>query len=174
MVSEDVATRVQSYIKHQATKSRDFILEFVATSQGRYIDLVSQVDDDVAVRKPAPDEWSIRELTLHVLTTEASVSRMLAAAARGEQPPSEKRGIGMTRADDPARPFADVVEELRGVNADMLTAIRDMPEIPDVSLTPPHPFFGPLNCLEWAVFQRVHDEDHVQHANRILAAVAGA
>jgi hypothetical protein len=30
-----------------------------------------------------------------------------------------------------------------------------------------------LNCKEWAAFQRVHDEDHVQHAEKILAAVRG-
>ena len=35
-----------------------------------------------------------------------------------------------------------------------------------------HPFFGPLNCLEWAGFQRVHDLDHIQHARRIIAAVS--
>jgi hypothetical protein len=172
MVTEDVAARVKSYIQHQATKSRDFVVDLVATSQGRYLEIVSAIDDHVAARKPAPDEWSIRELTLHVLTTQASVARMVEATARGEQPPVEKRGIGMTRADDASAPFASLVDELRGVNADMLSAIRGMPDEPDTSLTPPHPFFGPLNCVEWAVFQRVHDEDHVQHANKILAAVA--
>jgi hypothetical protein len=172
MVSEDIASRVKSYIQHQATKSREFVVDLVATSQGRYIDIVGNVSDDVAARKPAPDEWSIRELTLHVLTTQASVARMVADTARGNEPAPEKRGLGMTRSDDPAAPFASIVEELRGVNADMLDAIRAMPEPPNTSITPPHPFFGPLNCVEWAVFQRVHDEDHVQHANKILAAVA--
>jgi len=33
-----------------------------------------------------------------------------------------------------------------------------------------HPFFGPLNCREWAVFQRVHDGDHAQQVEQIKAA----
>lgn len=172
MVSEDIAARVRSYIGHQATKSRGAIVDLVATSQNRYIDIVGTVGDDIAILKPAEDEWSLRQLTLHVMTTQASVARMMAEAARGEEPAPEKRGIGMTREDDPSHSFAVLIDELRQVNAGMLDAIRAMPDPPDISIMPPHPFFGPLNCLEWAVFQRVHDEDHVQHANKILAAVA--
>jgi hypothetical protein len=73
--------------------------------------------------------------------------------------------------DDDGRPFAAMIEELRALDAEMLQTIRDLPAAPDTSVTPTHPFFGPLNCLEWAAFQRVHDEDHVQHAGKILAAV---
>jgi hypothetical protein len=47
-----------------------------------------------------------------------------------------------------------------------------MPEQPNIELKSPHPFFGPLNASEWAVFQRVHDEDHAQHAQKIIAATA--
>jgi hypothetical protein len=47
-----------------------------------------------------------------------------------------------------------------------------MPESPNLELKAAHPFFGMLNCAEWAVFQRVHDEDHAQHAQKIIAATA--
>lgn len=171
MVSEEITARVRSYIRHQATKSRDFIVDLVATSQARYLDVIDGLDDALVVKNPAPGEWSVRELTLHVLTTEASVARMIEATARGEKPPAEKRGLAMVGDDDPTTPFAVIVDRLRGVNAAMLDAIRGMPDPPDTSLEPEHPFFGPLNCVEWAVFQRVHDEDHVQHANKIVAAV---
>jgi hypothetical protein len=76
----------------------------------------------------------------------------------------------MTR-DDGGEPFAGLVGELEKVNAQMIETIVAMPEAPDTAIKPAHPFFGPLNCLEWAVFQRVHDEDHVQHAGKILKAV---
>ena len=171
MVSEDIAARVRSYIEHQATKSRDAIVALVATSQNRYIDIIGTVSDDVATRKPAADEWCIRELTLHVMETQGSVARMVAETAAGAPPTPEKRGLGMTRTDDASIPFSTIVDELRGVNANMLDTIRAMPNPPNLATKPDHPFFGPLNCLEWAVFQRVHDEDHIQHANKILAAV---
>jgi hypothetical protein len=79
-----------------------------------------------------------------------------------------QRAAGMMRPDDEAS-FADLVEDLRQTNTKLLTAIRAMPPEPNIETRAPHPFFGDLNCNEWAVFQRVHDEDHIQHAGKILA-----
>jgi hypothetical protein len=173
MVSQDIVERVKSYMRHQATKPHDAILDIVATSQGRYLDVVGGLDDDVAAKKPAPDEWSVRELTRHVIQAQAGVADIVQHASRGQRPPpgDRPRAAG-TMMDDDGRPFAAYVAELRDVNARMLEAIRALPDAPDTSLMLPHPFFGDLNCLEWAVFQRVHDEDHVQHAQKILAAVS--
>jgi hypothetical protein len=77
-----------------------------------------------------------------------------------------------TMVEDDGRPFAALLDDLRALDDEMLAAIRDLPAPPDTSITPAHPFFGPLNCLEWAAFQRVHDEDHVQHAGKIIAALS--
>ena len=33
-----------------------------------------------------------------------------------------------------------------------------------------HPFFGPLNCREWAAFQRIHDGDHAGQIEQIKSA----
>ena len=172
MVNDDIRARVTSYIQHQGTKSKGALADLVRTSQERYVDAVPGVSDVVAVKKPADDEWSIRELTRHVVATERFVVDLIWHIARAQQPPPRPGGLGMT-LDDDARPFADWVADLRAANAKMLETILDLPDAPDTSLTPPHPFFGPLNCREWAAFQRVHDEDHVQHAGKILAAVGG-
>jgi hypothetical protein len=77
----------------------------------------------------------------------------------------------MMPADD-GRSYEHVLEDLRARNADLLRAVESLPAQPDVEMRLPHPFFGPLNCLEWAGFQRVHDLDHIQHAHKILATLA--
>jgi hypothetical protein len=174
MLPQDVRDRVVSYIQYQATKPRASIIELVQTSQQRYLDVVGKLDDMAAAKKPAPDEWSIRELLRHVLQAQQDVALLVESLSRGTQPPRDvtgRRGAG-TQIDDDSRPLAALIEQLRGVNETMLNAITSLPESPDVETKAPHPFFGPLNCLEWAVFQRVHDEDHVQHAQKILAATA--
>ena len=87
-------------------------------------------------------------------------------------PPAEDlegAGIGMMPKED-GRPLGEVLEELGRRNGELLEAVRSLPEEPDVEMKVPHPYFGPLNCLEWAGFQRVHDTDHIQHAEKILAA----
>lgn len=170
MLPDDIRERVASYIKHQAAKPREFLLDFVRTSQERYLDTVGNAGEELSTRQPADGEWSLRELLRHVVTTEDFVAEMIAATGRGQAPPPRPGGLGMMRADD-GRTYAALIDDLRAVNARMLDTIAALPEPPDTSITPEHPFFGRLNCLEWAAFQRVHDEDHVQHAAKIIAAL---
>ncbi len=174
MLPQDVIERVTTYIQHQAGKSRGAVIDLVRTSQQRYLDIVSAIDDGTAVKKSAPDEWSVRDLMRHVILAEQDVTALVRDLSRGATPPptiTGRRGLG-TMIDDDPRPFSAIVEQLRDVNSAMLRAIEGLPEAPNLEMKAPHPFFGPLNCMEWAVFQRVHDEDHVQHAQKILAATA--
>ncbi len=169
VLSDDIRERVRAYIQHQGAKSREAIIDLVRTSQTKYVELVSAVPDGITAAKPAPEEWSIRELTLHVITAEDGVTRVIETTSRGGGVALGDRVLGLKKDDD-GRPFAELVAQLRDANARMLDAVRDLPAEPDTSATVQHPFFGPLNCLEWAVFQRVHDEDHIQHAAKIVAA----
>jgi hypothetical protein len=173
MLPQDVRDRVVSYIQHQAQKPQAAILELVEKSQQRYLDVVSKLDDAAASKKPAPDEWSVRELICHVISAQRGVATLVHHLSRGEAPPASDDtrapGVGI---DDEGQPFAGLVAELRKTNETMLQAIRELPASPNLDERAPHPFFGPLNCVEWAVFQRVHDEDHIQHAQKILAATA--
>lgn len=170
MLPDDIRERVASYIRHQAAKPRDFLIEFVGTSQKRYLDIASGAGEELSKRQPTEGEWSLRELLRHVVTAEDFVAEMIAATGRGKTPPPRPGGLGMMRDDD-GRTYAALIEDLRATNAKMLDTIAALPEQPDTSITPEHPFFGRLNCLEWAAFQRVHDEDHVQHAAKIIAAL---
>ena len=170
MLPQDVRDRVTSYIQHQAQKSRESIVDLVTTSQGRLLDVAGDVSEADSLRRPAGEnEWCLRELMRHVVTAQRGVARVVPMLASGQQmPPSDPRVIGGMREDDEA-PYSAIIDDLRGVNADMLEAIRTLPASPNLETKFDHPFFGPLNCLEWAVFQRVHDEDHIQHAKRILS-----
>jgi hypothetical protein len=167
---EEVRDRVTSYIQHQGAKSPEALVELVKTSQLRFLDAVSGVGDDLAARKPAPEEWSLRELIRHVIDAEESVALLIHHLSRGGRPPASERGPGRMVEDD-GRPFSDYVEQVRTINQNLIYAVEGMPADPNLDEKAPHPFFGPLNCKEWAAFQRVHDEDHVQHAKKILDAV---
>ena len=173
MLPTEVRDRVVSYIQYQAQKPHAEIVALVEKSQQRYIDIVSALSDDAAAKKSSADEWSVRELICHVISAERGVASLVHNLSRGATPPSsdDTRGAGHAMPDD-GRPFAGFVHELRATNETMLQAIRDLPPSPNLTERAKHPFFGDLNCVEWAVFQRVHDEDHVQHAQKILAATA--
>ena len=168
---EEVRDRVVSYIQHQGTKSPEALVGLVKTSQQRFLEAIAGVPDDVAAKKPAADEWSLRELVRHVLDAEDSVAILVHNLSRGMGPP-QGRSAGRMVEDD-GGPFAQFIDELKALNERMLYAIEGMPEDPNLEEKAAHPFFGMLNCKEWAAFQRVHDEDHVQHAQKILTAVRG-
>jgi hypothetical protein len=173
MLPDEVRERVTGYIQHQGAKSREAIVDLVAGSQQKYFEIVSGISDEASRVKPAEEEWCHRELVRHVIGAQDAVRLLVHHMSRGEMPPPSDgpRGIGMMIADDD-RTFAALLDQLTQVNAGMLQAIREMPGQPNVELKSPHPFFGPLNAPEWAVFQRVHDEDHAQHAQKIIAATA--
>jgi hypothetical protein len=172
MLPQEVRDRVRSYIQHQGAKSREEIGELVAAGQATLLEVFSGIDDARAnMHPPGEGEWSLRDLMLHVITAESAtaalLTRLSAGAVPGEAAPD--RVLGMSREDTGAT-FSALVDGLREVNKRMLDAIAAIPEKAELSVTPNHPFFGPLNVREWAAFQRVHDGDHIQHAQKILAA----
>jgi hypothetical protein len=170
MVSEDVRERVIGYIQHQAQKPKDEIADMVAESQGRLMGVLSAHDEASAAKPEAPGEWCLHDLTRHVVNAEEGVARLVEMLAQGKS--AKREESPGTLADDAS--YAALVEQLRSVNEKMLAAIRGLPADADTQTKSPHPFFGELNCYEWAVFQRVHDADHIQHAEKIIAATRGS
>ena len=171
MVTDDIRERVVSYIRHQAGKSRAAVIDLVSTNQAELLKVMASVDAATAARQPAPDEWSLHELLRHVIAAEGAVATLIEKLARSERPPELRRAMGMM-GDDAAAPFATLVERLQDVNQRLLDVIAALPAEPDMAMQAVHPFFGDLNCMEWAVFQRVHDADHIQHVGKILAALS--
>jgi hypothetical protein len=175
VLPQEVRDRVLGYIQHQGTKSPQALADLVAAGHEKYLAVIAGVDETRATKKPAPDEWCMRELMLHVLTAQSglqlAVARLSLDDGQSVGGGDARRLIGMAREDD-GTPFAALVDELRGLNERTLAAIRAIPEDADLSRKPEHPFFGPLNVREWAAFQRVHDEDHAQHAGKILGAIS--
>jgi hypothetical protein len=168
VIPDDVRERITSYIKHQATKSQPAIADLVSATQERFLEIVAPLDDALVARQPAPDEWSIHDLVRHVISAEAGVAKLVHGLARGARP--DLKGVGIGSMVD-AGSFGELLGQLRATNAALLDAIKSLPRAPDTQTVAPHPFFGDLNCLEWATFQRVHDADHVQHAEKILGAL---
>jgi len=176
MVSEDIQRRRDEYLelmRAHASKTPVEIIASLTETQSALFAILSAIPDERAMRKPAPDEWCLHQLANHAAFTERLVAKLVQHGARGELPAPadlEGAGIGMMPPDDD-RTYRDVLAELERNNAALLAAVRDLPPDPNLEFEIPHPFFGPLNCLQWAGFQRVHDLDHIQHAEKILAVV---
>jgi hypothetical protein len=177
MVSQDIVDAREQYValmQEHSSMRPDAIVESLRETQDELLAIFRSVSDKQASVKPAPDEWSMHELALHAAFTERLIAKLVHHISRGGTPSAEDfkgAGIGMMPEED-SRTYGEVLDELASRNADILHAVRELPEAPNTEMKLPHPFFGPLNCLEWAGFQRVHDLDHIQHARKIIAATA--
>lgn len=176
MVSQDIQDARERYLAimhgHGAMAPAE-ILVSVGETQRELLAIFASATEDDASRQPAAGEWGLRDLALHTAFTERLIAKLIHHLARGETVPPEHlagAGIGMMPPDD-GRTYADALAELRRMNDGMLKAVEMLPPEPNATMKLPHPFFGPLNCLEWAGFQRVHDLDHIQHARKIIAAL---
>jgi hypothetical protein len=176
LISDDIQANRERYlaIMHEhGTMQPDSIIESLRETQDELLSIFRSATEEQSRTKPAPGEWSLHELAVHAVFTERLIAKLIHHAARGTVPSAEDlegAGIGMMpKGAD--RPYSEVLDDLERKNADLLEAVRDLPENPNTEMRPPHPFFGPLNCREWAGFQRVHDLDHIQHARKILAAI---
>jgi hypothetical protein len=176
LVSDEIKARRDEYLQlmhDHAMKTPEGIVESVRETQTELLAIFSSCSEARASRAPAEGEWNMRELALHAVFTEVLIAKLVHHLSRGNVPPAEAfegAGIGMITPDD-GRPYDAIMRDLAEVNETLLTSVRELPGEPNTTMKLPHPYFGPLNCLEWAGFQRVHDSDHIQHAQKILAAV---
>jgi hypothetical protein len=176
LISDDIKANHDRYVTimhDHGRMSADEIIDSLRETQHDLFNIYQSVSDEDAQRQPAPGEWSLHELALHTVFTERLIAKLIHHASRGTIPSPEDlegAGIGMMPREN-TQTYDEILDDLRRTNTDILEAVADLPEEPNLEMKPPHPYFGPLTCLEWAGFQRVHDLDHIQHAQKIIAAI---
>ena len=174
-LTDDVQERVVSYIRHQAAKEPEAIKDIVQTGHEKLLALLDGMSEEQATFKPSPDEWSVLEVLDHVVTAKRGVARTCVTLSRGDAP----RGIGEegqeTSPQDgvTGKHFSSLAEARAGAetaHAKMIEFIGGIAQGVDLDARYNHFLFGPLNCREWAAFQRVHDGDHGNQIEKVLAS----
>lgn len=171
MVTDDIRERILVYVRELASQPPSQIAAEMAASQEQFLSQLEGISDDVAARRPAEGEWSLRELLRHVVLADEIVARTIAALAQGNAVVGGGIAERGTMLDDDGRSFAAYVAAARDAGAHLLDTIRDIGPSSSVTTMERHPLLGRLNCVEWAASQRVHAADHTQHAAKIIAAV---
>ena len=169
-VSDDVRERILSYVKHQVAKGPDGIRDAIQKGHEQLLGSIDGLSEEQATFKSAPDDWNVLEVLRHVQESKRSIARRCVALAGGETP-AAIGAIG-TIAQEPFSSLADARSALDSGHQELLAFVGTVSSETDVEATYPHPWFGPLNGLEWAAFQRVHDGDHASQIDQIRAAPA--
>ena len=66
--------------------------------------------------------------------------------------------------------LAEAVDAAVAAHDELVAFVNGLSDASNTDVTYDHFLFGPLNCREWAVFQRVHDGDHGGQIEKIRAA----
>jgi hypothetical protein len=168
----ELVDRLTGYIQHNAQKTPADLHSLVQQGHDQLVALISAMTEAQASFKPAPDVWSVIELLGHVVTAKGGTARICQRLARGETPTNRGREgeeqDGVTR--DRFASLADARPALEAAHQDLLAFIDGPMAAANTDARFNHFVFGDLNCREWAAFQRVHDGDHAQQIEQIMAA----
>jgi len=167
MPPDDVRDRVLSYARYHAAKGPDGIRQTVERGQRQVLDLLDGMTEEQARYRPGPNDWSVVEVLQHLVAVGEWMAEACADLAGGNPPPRQG-SIG-----DPGSPLASLEEALTALEQTHAAFLRFAGSVSpetNTEATSPHPWFGPLNCLEWAVFQRIHDADHAGQIEQIMAS----
>ncbi len=159
----ELRERVISYVRHQVEKGPEGIRQAILKGYDQLHGLIDGLSEEQAAFKPSPDDWCVLEVLQHVVESKQKVARRSFALARGETAPPVTV-IGTVEGQVPAT-LAESRTALEKEHRELLRFVESLSPETNVEAKQPHPWFGPLDCREWAVFERVHDGDH---ANQIL------
>ena len=174
-IADDRKALAVAFLRDGGSKRAAEIEAIVEEGHAALLRAIEGLSDEQSKFKPGPDEWSVLELMAHVVTAKQIVGVLSAGLAEGTLPPgfgspleaaAAQDGVTVSRFEtlEAARAAADSAHTV------LLNFVRSADGPVNVDMTFRHFVFGALNCREWAVFQRLHDDDHRPQINAIRAA----
>ena len=156
---------VLAFIAEHSVKAPAQIAAVVQEGHDEVLDAIAPLTDLQAKRKTSDNDWSILDAMAHVVTTKQVCAGLCSSLAGGSRPP----GIGPEWEEEVTQ------DGITTVTFETLAAAREAAETAHQSLlesiskfdsanlevTFKHYIFGQMNARQWAVFQRIHDGDHI-------------
>ena len=166
-VTDEVRERLLSYISHQVSRGPDSIRSAVEKGHEQVMGVIDGVSEEQATFKPDAETWSILEVLRHAVDAKRRNVAGCAALARGQT----SDGSAQTgRAGEELPSLAAARSALEASHDDLLAFVESLSPATNLEARYEHPWFGELNCQEWAVFQRIHDGDHAEQIEQVKAA----
>ena len=174
-IPEDRKAAAIAFLRDGGAKRAAEIESIVEGGHEALLRAIDGLSDAQSTFKPAPDAWSVLELMAHVVTAKQIVGVLCAAMAQGQLPPGfgpqleeagAQDGVTVARFGTLAQARTAAVD----AHAALLKFVRSADGPVNVDMTFRHFVFGSYNCREWAIFQRLHDDDHGPQIGKIRAS----
>ena len=154
-----------AFIAKHSVKEPAKIAALVQEGHDEVLDAIAPLTDSQAKRRRSDDDWSVLDAMAHVVTTKQVCAGLCGSLAGGSRPP----GIGPEWEEEPAQDgitnvsfetLAAAREAAESVHQQLLGTISKL-DSANLEVSFKHYIFGAMNAREWAVFQRIHDGDHI-------------
>lgn len=155
---------------------------------------VAEVPASDRERRPAADRWSVAEVLEHLSIVESTIAGLIhkqaeALRAAGEaREPDTSSVLPMLDVDrlldrgnklvsgERSRPqgqlTADAAMQALAASREKLRAALIAADgLPLAKASAPHPFFGPYNLYQWALFVGAHESRHAAQIREIAGAL---
>jgi len=156
--STDLSTLSPSF------KSVDSVLGVLSATPAVFNGFSREFDHSAWSRKPATDEWCLKELVSHLRDTEREVHQMQIDLFREGGEPFIPRPDTSVWANQREYMHEDCVTALKEFNQARRDTLNKLKEISDWSRKARHAIFGPTNFLEVVGFIAEHDRLHIHQA----------
>ncbi|MDA0352778.1 MAG: DinB family protein [Chloroflexi bacterium] len=131
------------------------------------LDSLAGISDAEAAWSPSAEDWSIKEVALHVINGSRNTRRVVQALSAGDT--ADSSNIDPPRKTTEAT-MDQLRDQLREDGIDWAAATQELPPKPALEPTAPHSMFGELHARAWYLFQRTHDLDHKGQIEAVKAA----
>ena len=151
-----------------------------------FLDGVTEAE---ACVRALPGEWSIQEVADHLVETHRPSLEELHDLLAGRRPPGEPIPAGLQSRDPLARPWPELLDELKRLQAEVVAALGEAPDrlnearapvVMVINVKEPDGREKPLHWIEeldwkaYAIVFRLHVLDHLNQAKKVLKAIQGA
>ncbi|MEZ4865779.1 MAG: DinB family protein [Caldilineaceae bacterium] len=147
-----------------STEKRTQIIDELVGAQRQITALLNSAPD--AEWRPAPNQWSLRQIAWHLATAEQSclLTRIQQIATGG----NPTFGIYLdteTEFNNRALPFA--LEQWANARQEVINFVKDLPD-EALAYTGYHPSFGPLTILGYLQVFLEHDRRHLAELQQMV------
>lgn len=182
---EAIKQRARDYLRSHGTEASPAVIRRrLATAVETLHGVLESADAVRARRRAWPEEWSLHEIADHVVETHRACLEELHCLLAGRRPPDGPVPASLQSAEPLARPWKDLLAELRHIHSETLAKLDAAPS--DLPADVRAPFVMVVNRpegppLEWqdevdwkgyVVTLRLHALDHAGQARKVLAALS--
>ena len=163
-----------AFIAEHSVEGPVQIAAIVQEGHDEILAAIAPLTDAQAKQKPSDDDWSVLDAMAHVVTTKQVIVGLCRSLGEGVWPP----GIGPEWEEEAAQDgittasFSSIIaarDAAQAAHSELVELIHELDRA-NTDVRFKHYIFGPLNAREWAVFQRIHDGDHIPQIERLVAS----